>query len=129
MIPGARARAYLRSVDPGIPRPLARPVRLAYVGLIWLALVLVVGSLAVTQHAGSRPEAADLGFGYPLHYVVVDRSWQWGANGGVQGPFSARFAPWEDSFQFGLGSFLLDWAVLAAALCAPVILYHRRRGS
>jgi len=129
VIPGGRAREYLRSVDPGIPRPLTGQVRLVHVGLIWLALVLAVASLAVTQHAGSRAEAADLGFGYPLHYVGVDRSWQWGAAGGIPGPFSARFDPWEDSFQFGLGSFLFDWAVLAAALCAPVILYRRRSGS
>ena len=129
MIPGRRARAYLRWMDPGIANPLPRSMRLAYSGLAWVALVVVVGSLAVVQHADSRSEAAKLGFGYPLHYVVVDRSWQWGADGGEQGPFSARFDPWEDSFQMGLGSFLFDWGVLTAALCAPVILYRRRKTS
>jgi len=126
VIPGAKARAYLRSVDPGVAHPMASPVRLVYVGLIWLALAAVVCSLAVSQHAGSRSEAARLGFGYPLHYVVVDRSWQWGADGGEQGPFTARFDPWEDPLQFGLGSFLLDWAALAAAFCVPLALYRRR---
>jgi hypothetical protein len=72
--------------------------------------------------AGAR--ARHLSFGYPFHYVVVDNSLHWGAEG-RQGPFEARFNPYEDEFDFRAGYFLLDWAVIAAVLAGPVLVLSR----
>jgi hypothetical protein len=127
VIPGRRGREYLRSVDPGLPNSLPVSVRALYVVLLWISLVIVVGSLGIVQRAESRAEASELGFGYPLHYVVVDDSWIWGA-GNSGGPFSTRFDPWEDwDVTLRFEYFLLDWAAVAVVLCGPVFLYRRRR--
>ncbi len=54
MIPGGRARVYLRKVDPGVERPLSMRIRLARVASIWAAFVLVGLTLLVPEHVGSR---------------------------------------------------------------------------
>ena len=126
MIPGQKARAYLRSVDPGLARPTSRATRTAISGPASLALILVLASLLLVRHADSRAEAAELGFGYPVHYVLVDRSWQRGADPGPQGPFSARFNPWEDPFDLRLWAFVLSWGIVTAVLWTPLWLARRR---
>jgi hypothetical protein len=125
VIPGRRARAFLKEVDPGAPRTLARVDRFAYVALIWVAVMLVVGSLGLLQHADTREEAGHLGFGYPFHYAAVDVRWMWGAPPGEQGPFDVRLNPWEQNVDLRLGYFLLDWMLVAGALVGVYRLGRR----
>jgi hypothetical protein len=84
VIPGARARDYLREMDPGVEQRPRRTTKLVSLALFSCALVIVVSTLFVPERAGSPAEAEHLGF-------------------------------------------LLDWAIVAAALAAPSWLGRRRR--
>jgi hypothetical protein len=124
VIPGQRARTFLKEVDPGVPRTLDRVGGFAYVALIWVALILVVASLGFLQHADTREEAGHLGFGYPIHYVDADIGWVWGA-GNSGGPFDARLNPWEQNVDVRVGYFLLDWMLVAGLLVGAYWLGRR----
>ena len=125
MIPGERARDYLRSVDPEIPASPSSRARLADTVTFSASLLLVGLTLLTPRHVEAAARARHLSFGHPFRYVVVDNSLHWGADG-RQGPFTARFNPTEDVFEFRAGYFLLDWALFAAVLAAPVLVLSRR---
>jgi hypothetical protein len=124
VIPGERARDYLRSVDPEIPAPPSSRARLAATAISSISLLLVGLTLLAPRHVEAGARASHLAFGHPFRYVVVDNSLHWGADG-RQGPFTARFNPTEDVFEFRAGYFLLDWALVAAVLVAPVLVLSR----
>lgn len=126
MIPGRKAAAYLEDItarddDEEMPFPWA------YAGLAFLALLVLIGSLAITQRVDTRAEAAHVGYGYPLHFVQTNNSSFWGAPGGPQGPFTASLNPMEDQAHLQLGHLVLDWGVVTLLLWTPLWLYRRRR--
>jgi hypothetical protein len=128
MIPGGRAREFLRKRDPGFDWPTdgltagSRGWLFVYQAAGVVALILVVATLAVPQTVSSRKEAKSLGFGYPLAFVTVDET-VWNPPGYPQ---TYRFDPWEDiSDEHGL-RFALDWFAWTAVLWVPIWLVHRR---
>ena len=78
MIPGARAREFLRERDPGFDwlkgglTEGSRAWRIVYVLLAVIALGIVVATLAIPRTASSRADAGHLSFGYPISFVQVD---------------------------------------------------------
>jgi hypothetical protein len=127
VIPGQKAREYLRAADPGVtwsrggltaglPRWL-----LVYQALTAVALVIVVATLAVPQTAHSRSEARNLGFGYPLAYVSADL-----ATTPPSYPQTYRFNPWENVAHVRAPQFVADWLLVIFALWTPVWLIRRR---
>ena len=128
MIPGSRAREFLRERDPGFDWPKggltegSRAWRLVYSLLAVLALGIVVATLALPSAARSRDEAAHLGFGYPLSFVWVDETALWNPPGYPQ---TYLFNPWEDPSQGNGWRFIADWLLVTAALWTPIWLLRR----
>ena len=128
MIPGARARQFLRERDPGFDWPKggltegSRAWRIVYLLLAVVALGIVVVTLAFPSAAHTRDEGAHLGFGYPLSFVWVDET-VWNAS---DYPQSFFFNPWEQPTVGKSGwRFIVDWLLVTAALWTPVWLLRR----
>ncbi len=128
MIPGQKAREYLRAADPGVKWPreglTAGSLRwlLVYQALTAVALVIVVATLAVPQTAHSRSEARNLGFGYPLAYISADLT----TFTPPGYPQTYRFNPWENVANVRALQFVADWLLVIFALWTPVWLIRRR---
>jgi hypothetical protein len=129
LIPGSRARDYLRERDPGFDWPKggltegSRAWRLLFLLFAVVALGIVVVTLALPSTANSRDEAVHLGFGYPLSFVWVDETALWNPPGYPQ---TYLFNPWEDPSSHGNGwRFIADWLLVTAALWTPIWLLRR----
>ena len=129
MIPGSRARDYLRERDPGFAWPKGGLTegsltwRLVFLLFAVVALGIVVVTLALPSTANSRDEAAHLGFGYPLSFVWVDEAALWHAQ---DYPQTYLFNPWEHPSSGGNGwRFIADWLLVTAALWTPIWLLRR----
>jgi hypothetical protein len=133
VIPGARAREFLRRCDPGFEWPEkgltggSRRWLLVYRAAAVIALVLVVATLTVPRTTSSRADAKSLGFGLPLSFVTVDET-VWNP---PSYPQTYYFNPLEDiAHAHGL-PFVLDWFFWTAVLWIPLwlvrLLVTRRR--
>lgn len=128
MIPGRKARAYLRDRDPGVMYAASGLTGgslrwlIAYQLLGAVALVLLVATLAVPRTAHSRDEARALGFGYPLSFVHADL----GSYTPPSYPQEYRYDPWENVAHVQGVPFVLDWALFTFALWIPLWLLRRR---
>lgn len=128
MIPGGRARAFLRKRDPGFAWPPSgltggsRRWLLVYQAAGVVALVILVATLALPRTTSSRAHAESLGFGYPVAFVTVDET-VWDPPGYPQ---TYRFDPWDDISQVHGVRFVFDWFFWTAALWIPIWLIRRR---
>jgi hypothetical protein len=128
VIPGGRAREFLRQHDPGFNWPErgltegSRGWLILYQGAGIVALILVVATLAVPRTTPSRVEAKSLGFGYPLAFVSVDET-VWNP---PSYPQTYRFDPWDDIADVHGLPFVLDWIFWTAVLWIPIWLVRRR---
>jgi hypothetical protein len=128
VIPGQKAREYLRAEDPGVTWPrgglTAGSLRwlVVYQALAAVALVIVVATLLVPQVAHSRSEARTLGFGYPLAFVSADLS----TYTPPSYPQTYRFNPWETVAHVRPVQFVADWLLVIFALWTPAWLIRRR---
>ena len=126
MIPGARAREFLRERDPGFDwlkgglTEGSRAWRIVYLLLAVIALGIVVATLAIPRTASSRADAGHLSFGYPISFVQVDER-VWNPPGYPQ---TYRFDPWEDIAQWN-GWLFVDWALVTGVLWSALWLLRR----
>jgi hypothetical protein len=124
VIPGDRARDYLRDRDPRFVWPGggltegSRRWLIAYQLLAVVALGLVVTTLAIPDTAHDRTDAANVGFGYPIHFVSADET-IWNP---PSYPETYRFNPWEEVFHANGRLFAADWLLVTGVLWLPLWL-------
>lgn len=100
-------------------------MRLAYMSLACLACVLTLGTAALPERVETRAENRKIGFGFPIDFIYIDRSWVWYGPGEWE-PYVTHLSPEEYEDTFRLERFMVDWTIVALLLCAPVAIIRRR---
>lgn len=76
--------------------------------LMFVALVIVLSTLSISQTVYSKKGMENMRFGYPLTFVTQDLT-------GYDPPFPWQYnfsSPWENPFTFNLPNFLLSYLII-----------------